>query len=152
MCGPSPSSWSVGGVCPMGGVPAPPFTAARARVYPPRVLQAIHVLPHAVVETLKISAPTVIEAARGRLDHPLYDRRLRKWAKKLIDYVDMNVRVRGKERVAPGESYVVMSNHQSVYDIPVVFVALDMLSIRMVAKAGLFRVPIWGRALKIAGF
>jgi 1-acyl-sn-glycerol-3-phosphate acyltransferase len=60
--------------------------------------------------------------------------------------------VHGLEHVAAGESYVVMSNHQSHYDIPVVFCALPMLSIRMVAKASLFRVPIWGRALRVSGF
>src|SRR5687768_14758815 len=110
------------------------------------------VLPHAVVETLKISAPTVVEAARGRTDHALYDRRLREWARRLVGYVGMKIEVQGKENLQPGETYVVMSNHQSVYDIPVVYLALPELSIRMVAKAGLFQIPIWGQALKTAGF
>jgi 1-acyl-sn-glycerol-3-phosphate acyltransferase len=110
------------------------------------------VLPHAVVETLKISAPTVVEAARGNTDHQLYDRRLRGWAQRLVDYVGMKIEVRGREHLVAGETYVVMSNHQSVYDIPVIYLSLPELSIRMVAKAGLFKIPIWGQALKTAGF
>lgn len=112
----------------------------------------VTVLPHAVFRTLAISVPSILEAARGEADHARFDRRLRDWAGALVEHVGMRVHVRGREHVAPGEAYVVMSNHQSHYDIPVIFVALPMLSIRMVAKAGLFRVPIWGRALRVAGF
>jgi 1-acyl-sn-glycerol-3-phosphate acyltransferase len=116
------------------------------------VIDLVAVLPHAVFHTLRISAPTIVEAARGRTDHALYDERLRGWARALVDYVGLEFEVRGAENVPRGESFVVMSNHQSVYDIPVVYLALPMLSIRMVAKAILFRVPVWGRALRISGF
>jgi 1-acyl-sn-glycerol-3-phosphate acyltransferase len=46
---------------------------------------------------------------------------------------------------------IVMSNHQSLYDIPVLFQAIPG-KIRMVAKAELFRFPVWGRAMLAAGF
>jgi 1-acyl-sn-glycerol-3-phosphate acyltransferase len=62
------------------------------------------------------------------------------------------VRAEGLEHLGPGgEVFVVMSNHQSVYDIPVIFQALP-LRLRMVAKQELFRVPVWGRAMRYAGF
>ncbi|NLE85865.1 MAG: 1-acyl-sn-glycerol-3-phosphate acyltransferase [Myxococcales bacterium] len=48
-------------------------------------------------------------------------------------------------------SFVIMSNHQSLYDIPVLFCALP-LSFRMVAKQELFRIPVWGRAMLAAQF
>jgi 1-acyl-sn-glycerol-3-phosphate acyltransferase len=44
-----------------------------------------------------------------------------------------------------------MSNHQSLYDIPVLFQALKR-RVRMVAKSELFRVPIWAGAMRNAGF
>lgn len=109
-------------------------------------------LPHAAIETLKISAPTVIEAARGGVDRERSDERLRTWARALVERVGMHVEVSGREHVEAGRSYVVMSNHQSHYDIPVIYLALPMLSIRMAAKAGLFKVPIWGQALAASGF
>ena len=43
-----------------------------------------------------------------------------------------------------------MSNHQSLYDVPVMFQALQR-RIRMVAKAELFKIPGWGRAMRLAG-
>ncbi len=45
-----------------------------------------------------------------------------------------------------------MSNHRSHYDIPVLFQALRPRRLRMVAKAELFRVPIWAGAMRAAGF
>jgi 1-acyl-sn-glycerol-3-phosphate acyltransferase len=45
-----------------------------------------------------------------------------------------------------------MSNHQSLYDIPVLFQALRPRRLRMVAKSELFKVPIWAGAMRAAGF
>jgi 1-acyl-sn-glycerol-3-phosphate acyltransferase len=44
-----------------------------------------------------------------------------------------------------------MSNHSSLYDIPLIFAALPG-SIRMLTKSELFRVPIWGRGLAAGEF
>ncbi|RYZ08992.1 MAG: 1-acyl-sn-glycerol-3-phosphate acyltransferase [Myxococcales bacterium] len=73
------------------------------------------------------------------------------WSRALVDRAHIDLRVEGAERALPGESFVVMSNHQSLYDIPVIYQALQR-RIRMVAKKELFRVPVWGRAMRRAGF
>ncbi|MCU0681291.1 MAG: 1-acyl-sn-glycerol-3-phosphate acyltransferase [Polyangiaceae bacterium] len=117
------------------------------------MLRSATTLAHAVVETLRISAPTVLEAtfARGASDD-VYDARLHSWSKRLLEHAHARVRAEGLEHLGPGgEVFVVMSNHQSVYDIPVIFQALP-LRLRMVAKQELFRVPVWGRAMRYAGF
>jgi len=44
-----------------------------------------------------------------------------------------------------GRSYILMSNHRSHYDIPLIMMALPG-DIRFMAKRELSRVPIWGRA------
>jgi 1-acyl-sn-glycerol-3-phosphate acyltransferase len=44
-----------------------------------------------------------------------------------------------------------MSNHQSFFDIPVLYQAIPG-KLRMVAKAELFHIPIFGRAMLAAGF
>jgi 1-acyl-sn-glycerol-3-phosphate acyltransferase len=46
---------------------------------------------------------------------------------------------------------VYMSNHQSNVDIPILYSVFPG-TLRMVAKAELFKVPLWGRAMKEAGF
>jgi len=60
--------------------------------------------------------------------------------------------VSGLEHAPAEEAFVVMSNHRSHYDIPVLFQALSPRRLRMVAKTELFRVPIWAGAMRAAGF
>jgi 1-acyl-sn-glycerol-3-phosphate acyltransferase len=44
-----------------------------------------------------------------------------------------------------------MSNHASLYDSPLILAALP-LSVRMITKKELFKVPVWGHALRAAEF
>lgn len=108
-------------------------------------------LARAVATTAKISVPTLVEAARGRLEPRTCDERLDAWSRQLLADAKIELRVTGLEHATKGENFVVMSNHQSLYDIPVLFQALRR-RIRMVAKRELFRVPVWGRAMRAAGF
>lgn len=104
------------------------------------------------VYTARISVPTVVEAALGRGDMARYDERLSWWSRALLDHAKVDLVVRGKENAGDGtEPMIVMSNHQSLYDIPALFCALPG-TLRMVAKKELFKVPVWGRAMKTAGF
>jgi 1-acyl-sn-glycerol-3-phosphate acyltransferase len=104
-----------------------------------------------VMETLAVSAPTVVDAVRGRITVELCDRRLKGWAKRLLDRADVTRTVVHPERAETKEVFVVMSNHRSLYDIPLIFESFPR-TLRMVAKAELFRVPVWGRAMREAGF
>ena len=104
-----------------------------------------------VMETLAVSAPTVVDAVRGRVTVELCDTRLKGWAKRLLDHAEVTRTVVHPERAATKEVFVVMSNHRSLYDIPLIFESFPG-TLRMVAKTELFRVPIWGRAMREAGF
>lgn len=108
-------------------------------------------LASAIYETAVISVPTVVEGLRGTLTPEACDRRLHEWSEKLLQRAAVNLRVEGLEHAPAGEAFVVMSNHQSVYDIPVMFQALRR-RVRMVAKAELFKIPGWGVAMRMAGF
>ena len=79
------------------------------------------------------------------------DARLDRWSSAIVARAHIDLRVRGLEHATAGESFVLMSNHQSLYDVPVIYQSLHR-RIRMVAKQELFRVPIWGRAMRRAGF
>lgn len=104
-----------------------------------------------VYETLAISWPTVVDAARGRTTVASCNDRLTRWSDNIVRNARMHVDVRGRENFDPRRTYVVMSNHQSHYDIPVLFHVLGS-NLRMVTKAELFSVPLFGRALRSAGF
>lgn len=109
-------------------------------------------LANATYHTLRICIPTVIQSALGTLTTPVCDARLDSWSAALVRYAKIGIDVVGLEHVPDGEAFVVMSNHRSHYDIPVLFQALRPRRLRMVAKAELFRVPIWAGAMRAAGF
>jgi len=104
-----------------------------------------------IYETLAISWPTVLEAAISETTKEACDRRLDSWCKKLVAHANMQVEVTGRQLVTPGRTFLVMSNHQSHYDVPVLFYVLGP-NMRMIAKSELFRVPVFGPALREAGF
>jgi 1-acyl-sn-glycerol-3-phosphate acyltransferase len=105
----------------------------------------------AVLSTGIYSGATVWDSLRGRLTLARGDEIIRTWSKQLLEQVDITLKVRGVEQLDTSKTYVVMSNHQSLYDIPVLITALP-LCLRMVAKAELFKVPLWAQAMKAAGF
>jgi 1-acyl-sn-glycerol-3-phosphate acyltransferase len=110
-----------------------------------------------VVETLAISVPTVVDGLRGTLTRSRSDDRLERWARRIIASTGMTISVHGRENAPPehlsdgGIAWLVMSNHQSHYDIAVLFYVLGP-SLRMVAKRELFELPLFGRAMREAGF
>lgn len=105
-----------------------------------------------IVDTGRISVPTVLDAAFNRLTTEVADQRLDWWSQKLLRDAGVDLTVTGSAHAGDGsEPFVVMSNHQSLYDIPVLFQSVPG-RLRMVAKAELFKVPVWGRAMLAAGF
>jgi 1-acyl-sn-glycerol-3-phosphate acyltransferase len=104
-----------------------------------------------IYETLAISWPTVADAILGRITKETCDARLDSWAKKIVGHARMTVTVAGGKNMAPGATYLVMSNHQSHYDVPILFWVIGA-NLRMLAKVELFKIPIFGEALRQAGF
>jgi 1-acyl-sn-glycerol-3-phosphate acyltransferase len=74
----------------------------------------------------------------------------RLWARSLLAFSFIRVRVEGLEKLDPGASYVFVSNHQSLMDIPAILSRLPY-QFRFFAKKGLFRIPFLGTHLKRAG-
>ena len=73
------------------------------------------------------------------------------WAKAILFAGRIRVTVTGYSNIDPGRSYIYMSNHQSNFDIPVLLAYLDT-QFRYLAKAELFKIPIFGYAMKRAGY
>ena len=74
----------------------------------------------------------------------------RAWAWLILRTSGVRVSVRGIERLDRSRSYVFAANHQSIYDIPIVFSALPF-QLRIVAKQSLGRIPFMGWHLHLAG-
>lgn len=65
------------------------------------------------------------------------------WARLMAAVTPMFVRVRGRENARPGQSYVIVANHQSQYDIFALYGFLG-IDFRWVMKAELRKVPFLG--------
>ena len=74
----------------------------------------------------------------------------RAWAWLILKTTGVRVTVRGAERLERGRSYVFASNHQSIYDIPIVFASIP-LQLRIVAKDSLGSFPFLGWHLRRTG-
>jgi len=100
----------------------------------------------------RITAPSLIEVARGQLERTAIDERARWFGQRVVEVLDIDLDARGAERVPANRAYVYMSNHQSHLDIPVLYATLPSPTIRMLAKKELFQIPLWGRGLRAAEF
>lgn len=106
---------------------------------------------YAIYKTAAISVPTVTDALLGRLTLERADRRLADWSRSIVRHADVDLTVEGLHHVPRDRACVYMSNHQSHLDIPILYSVFPG-TLRMVAKAELFKVPVWGRAMRAAGF
>ena len=74
----------------------------------------------------------------------------RAWAWLILRTTGVRVHASGLARIDPSRSYVFAANHQSIYDIPIVFTSLPS-QLRIVAKQSLGRIPFLGWHLQMAG-
>jgi 1-acyl-sn-glycerol-3-phosphate acyltransferase len=72
------------------------------------------------------------------------------WSQLILATTGVRVQLTGAERLDPAKSYVLASNHQSIYDIPILFASLP-LQLRIVAKASLGSFPFLGWHLQRTG-
>lgn len=75
----------------------------------------------------------------------------RLWSRGLLLASGARLVVAGRDRVTPGASYVFMSNHQSMFDIPALIASLPVQT-RFLAKRSLFKIPFFGWAIALGGF
>jgi len=74
----------------------------------------------------------------------------RAWSWLILATTGVEVTVEGLGRVVPGKTYVFVANHQSIYDIPVLFWSIPF-QLRIIAKESLGRFPVLGPHLKRTG-
>jgi len=73
------------------------------------------------------------------------------WGRSCVWLGGIRLRVRGSEHLPQGQSAVFIANHQSNFDIPILYGGLP-LQFRWLAKKELFDVPLFGLAMKRCGY
>ena len=74
----------------------------------------------------------------------------RTWSRLILGTTGVRVSVTGLDRLVPGRTYVFVANHQSIYDIPILFWSLPY-QLRIIAKQSLGRFPFLGWHLSRTG-
>lgn len=109
---------------------------------------------YGIISTLWISFLTMAEIPFLSFSRARIHRRLAYWSRGLLWAADIKLKVEYScpIEIQPHRAYMVMSNHESYYDIPLTLAALEMWDIRMLAKQELFQTPLWGAAMRRAEF
>lgn len=73
------------------------------------------------------------------------------WARMLLWLANTRVDVVGRENVLIGKPQIFMANHQSDFDILIVLAHIPG-QFRWIAKKELFKIPVFGKAMRNAGY
>ena len=114
------------------------------------MIRTTYIILWVVLATLFWATVAIIVSFFTRSGNPVHII-ARIWARGILFVSRIKVTVNGLENIDPSQSYVYMSNHQSNFDIPVLLAHLPV-QFRWLAKAELFRIPIFGRAMRGAGY
>ncbi len=93
-----------------------------------------------------VSIGSSLAGGRGRLAHAC----ARLWSWLILATTGVNVQLTGLERLERGRPYLFIGNHQSIYDIPIVFWSLPY-EVRIIAKDSLGSFPFLGWHLRRTG-
>ena len=114
-------------------------------------LRALLVVPFALLLTLSISIMALFWTLVLRRDANSVQGLAAWWAKSICAASGVVVSVTGTEKLDAEKPYIFAANHQSQFDIFALqgFLGVDF---RWLAKKELFQVPIWGHAMRRAGY
>jgi 1-acyl-sn-glycerol-3-phosphate acyltransferase len=76
---------------------------------------------------------------------------IRLWARSIVAAAGIDLHIENAEALDPKQRYILVANHYSYFDIPCIFAAVPQ-PIRFMAKASLFKIPIFGWSIGRAGF
>ena len=114
------------------------------------MLRTIWAALFAIPSTIVMSTLTILVAS-VRSDSPLVERIINLWARSLVWAAGIDLHAVNTGLLDPKQRYIFVANHYSYFDIPCIFAAIPQ-PIRFLAKASLFKIPIFGWAISRVGF
>lgn len=130
------------------------LTGNEKKIMKATTLQKMFIFIKIIYSTLRISIGTIFDSYLRGPHRDRDNERLLWWASYILQSINLTFDIFNPHQVKfePGKRYMIMSNHNSHYDIPLLCMAFPNTTLRMLTKKGLFRIPIWGRGLKAAEF
>ena len=109
----------------------------------------LFLIPAVTVYTIVLGTASLLSAfvdRSGNFAHKC----ARAWSWLILKTTGVEVIVQGLDRLDPSRSYVFAANHQSIYDIPILFASIPF-QLRIIAKASLGWIPFMGWHLRRTG-
>lgn len=116
-----------------------------------RIFRTITTILAALIFTTTMGLAAIIAGLLGVKDRPngIYDFVPRRWSQLMLWAAGAEVRVHGAEKLVEGEPHIFVANHLSWFDIP--SLAGYLPRYKFVAKAELFKIPVFGPAIRAVG-
>ena len=108
-----------------------------------------YLIPAVSIYTVALGSASLLSTLfdrRGNFGHKC----ARAWSWSILKTTGVEVTVEGLERLDHSRSYVFAANHQSIYDIPILFANIPF-QLRIIAKESLGRIPFMGWHLRRTG-
>ena len=121
-------------------MPIPPYHWWRTVFY---------LIPAITIYTIVLGTVSIVSSVFDSHGHFAH-RCARAWSWLILKTTGVRVAVEGLEKLTPATTYIFVSNHQSIYDTPVVFDSLPY-QLRIIAKESLAKFPVLGWHLKRGG-
>jgi 1-acyl-sn-glycerol-3-phosphate acyltransferase len=112
-------------------------------------LRMIFVVPLFLIFTFA-NAAFIIVYGTFRPASPIHDQIVKRWSYFFLRIPPVRFTIEGSHNVDPKQRYVVVSNHLSMFDIPMLFYALPLHG-RFLSKKEVFKIPLVGRAMRTIG-
>lgn len=114
------------------------------------MLRTIWVAAVVVIVTIPCATAVIVLAlfssSAGAIDSVI-----RFWARSLVAAAGIDLHLDNAAVLDPKKRYILVANHYSYFDIPCILAAIPQ-PIRFMAKASLFKIPIFGWSIGRAGF
>jgi len=114
------------------------------------VIRTLYIAIWVIFATLVLGLVVIFLSFFVRSGNPMH-KIARFWGRSILIVSRIKVSVKWPADIDRSKSYIYMSNHQSNFDIPVLLGHLKV-QFRWLAKMELFKIPIFGHAMRKAGY
>jgi 1-acyl-sn-glycerol-3-phosphate acyltransferase len=114
------------------------------------LLRVIVLAPVFVLYTF-VAALYLVVAGNIKHDMRHLDSVIRSWSRLFLAIPPISYQIERHDGIDPNRQYVVVSNHLSNFDIPLLFLAAAPQRIRFLAKKELYKIPVIAQAMAVVG-
>lgn len=118
------------------------------------LLKSLWVMVASLGLTAQTCSLAIFHAITGHITRAWCNARLQIWSKQMVKLWGITVKVINPKKVHPkaGQATIIMCNHASLFDIPLCYRVFPDISLRMLAKKELSKIPIMGGGMRAADF